>query len=104
MRVTFSNFNFHFEIIFIAPAESTLTLDIIDLPDFKSNDLVSIEDSSAYPLFAEWIKADENALLNTTSLQDSATCEGIDTGRLPQEYDGTAAGAPGMTQPGMFGS
>lgn len=82
-----------------------MSLDVVTLPDFKSLELPSIEDSTSYPLFSQWIKSDENALLNTTSLEGSETCASIDSGRLPIEWDGDANGAPaGSTLPGTFGS
>ena len=74
--------------------------DIIALPSFKSNDLPSIESSFEYPLFSEWIKSDENALLNTTSLVDM--CDGVTNVRVPLPFDG--AGSPGLTMPGVFPS
>mmetsp|Transcript_598 Transcript_598/g.1176 ORF Transcript_598/g.1176 Transcript_598/m.1176 type:complete len:266 (+) Transcript_598:668-1465(+) len=81
--------------------ESSMSIDVIDLPDFKSTELPTIESSSQYPLFSEWIKPNENALLNTTSLEDGMTCDSSDF-RMPMEWDGD--GAPGNTQPGTFGS
>ena len=70
----------------IAGVEGILNLDVIDLPDFKSSDLPSIESSADYPLFSEWIKSDENALLNTTSL-DNGMCDGLPDFRNPLPWD-----------------
>ena len=78
----------------IVPENITL----ISLPSFKSNELPSIEDSTDYPMFSQWIKSDENALLNTTSLQ----CDDVSNVRVPIPFDGD--GAPGETMPGYFPS
>lgn len=86
----------------ISGIEGNITLAIINLPNFKSNDLPSIESSTDYPLFSEWIKSDENALLNTTSL-DRTMCANLPDFRTPlPSFDG--AGSPGLTMPGVFPS
>lgn len=72
-----------------AGIENTISLDIITLPNFKTSDLPSIEDSNDYPLFSEWIHADENALLNTTGLEGS--CDGLPDWRNPVPFDGNGA-------------
>ena len=86
----------------ITGTEGTLPLDIIDLPDFKSSDLPSIESSSDYPLYSPWIKSDENALLNTTSLDDNGLCSDAAMpdflNPLPWDEDG----APPGTFPSVF--
>ena len=77
--------------------------DMIALPSFKSTDLPSIESSSDYPMFSQWIKSDENALLNTTSLVDPVDmCSDVTNVRVPLSLDGY--GAPGATLPGFFPS
>ena len=77
-------------------------LDIVNLPNFKSIDLPSIESSDEYPLFNDWIKVDENALLNTTSLEGTAICATMPDFRNPLPFDGD--GAPGATLQGVFPS
>ena len=62
----------------------------------------SIESSDEYPLFNDWIKIDENALLNTTSLEGTAICDTMPDFRNPLPFDGD--GAPGATLPGVFPS
>lgn len=50
---------------------------VVNLPPFKSSDFITIENPSRYHhVFAQWIHADENGLLNTTSLQDTDQCDG----------------------------
>ena len=85
----------------ISGIEGNITLDIINLPNFKSNDLPSIESSTDYPLFSEWIKSDENALLNTTSL-DRTMCANLPDFRNPLPFNG--AGSPGLTMSGVVPS
>jgi hypothetical protein len=77
---------------------AALSLDVLDLPDFKSPDLPSIESSSDYPLYDTWIKSDENAMLNATALQDDGACDGFADFRDPLPWDGEGA------QPGTFPS
>lgn len=71
---------------------------VVSLPDFKSNDLPSMEGSSEYPMFAEWVHEDEHALLNTTSLEGGGQCDGFPTFRRPVEVN--EEGSP----PGAFQS
>ena len=67
---------------------SILGYDIVSLPDFKSTDLPTIENSQEYPMFEPWIKPYENALLNTTSLEGSpGQCDGFPTFRQPFALD-----------------
>ena len=80
---------------------SIIPLDIINLPaNYKSIELPSIEDSTDYPLFGEWIKSDENALLNTTSLE--GTCNNLTNIHIPLPYEDNEA--PGQTLSGVFPS
>lgn len=87
------------------PAVSILgvdNLDIIDLPNFKSSEFPSIETADDYPLFAEWIKSDENALLNTSSLNGACSNVQSDDVRVPKPYDADGLGDPFET--GAFSS
>lgn len=78
-------------------------LDIIALPAFKTSDLISMEDPTEYdPLFAQYIKADENAMLNSTSLDGTTECNELPDFRNPIPYsaEGTLKGA----FPSIFGT
>lgn len=85
----------------IAGVDSVLPLNILPLPHFKSESCPSIESSDDYPLFNEWIKSNENALLlNTTSL--NGMCDDFPDVRKPLPFDGD--NSPGNTQTGTFPS
>jgi len=81
---------------------SILGYNIVSLPDFKSTDLPTIEDSNEYPMFDPWIKPYENALLNTTSLEGSpGQCDGFPTFRQPFPLDDVDS--PPGSFPAVFG-
>ena len=80
---------------------SILSYNVVSLPDFKSTQLPTIESSDDYPLFDTWIKPYENALLNTTSLEDSQECDGFPTFRQPFELNEDSS--PPGTFPAVFG-
>lgn len=59
------------------------SLNLITLPvDFKSVDLPSVESASEYPLFEQWIKEDEHALLKT-GLEETGLCDDLPDVRNP---------------------
>jgi hypothetical protein len=78
---------------------SILPYNVVSLPNFKSNQLPTIESSDEYPMFAPWIKPFEHALLNTTL--DENECVGFPSFRapFPQNEDGFIPG----TFPAVFG-
>jgi len=78
-----------------------LSFSIIDLPEFKSADLPSVEDTLDYPLFDTWIKPDENAMLNTTSWSSLKECSALPDFRNPLPYD--ERGSHPGTFPSIFG-
>lgn len=82
----------------VAALEGVVDLDVVDLPAFGSVDLPSIESADDYPIMGEWIKSDENALLNTTGLD---ACDGLPDFRRPLPWD-EAAAMPGTFQ-SIFG-
>lgn len=75
---------------------------VVDLPSFKSSDFLAIENASSYHhLFAQWIHADENGLLNTTSLENTNQCDGHPDFRQPVPVNDRDA--PPGTIPTVFG-
>lgn len=75
---------------------------VVELPPFKSLDFLTIENASSYHhLFAQWIHADENGLLNTTSLEGSDQCNGHPDFRQPLPVNDRDA--PPGTLPTVFG-
>jgi len=84
--------------------DPNLNLDVLDLGaagvEFKSADLPSVEGAGGYhPAFAEWIRPDENAMLNTTL--DAALCAGLPDFRVPVAWNEGGA-LPGAS-PSIFG-
>lgn len=78
-----------------------LPYNVVDLPVFKSIDLPTIENADDYPLFSDYVKPFENALLNTTALEGSNQCDGFPTFRKPFPLDD--AGSPPVYFPTVFG-
>ncbi len=81
--------------------ESILPYDVVDLPVFKSKDLPTIENADDYPLFSDYVKPFENALLNTTDLEGSNQCDDFPTFRKP--YPLNDDGSPPGYFPTVFG-
>ena len=81
-------------------------LDIVNLPNFKTSDLPSIESADDYPLFAQWLgnQGEESALLNTTAL--TGQCNNMPSFRVPLPYDadGTPESIETGTVPSIFGT
>lgn len=108
MRAT-SGSTEHLEIVLdnpevsVAGFENTnvVPYNVVDLPVFKSNDLPTIENSDEYPLFSDYVKPFENALLNTTSLEESNQCDDFPTFRKP--YPLGNVGTPPGYFPTVFG-
>ena len=80
---------------------SILPYNVVSLPDYKSSDLPTIESPDEYPLFDQYIHANENAILNTTTLEGSTECEGFPTFRQP--FPLNEVDAPPHTFPAVFG-
>ena len=78
-----------------------LPYSVVELPAFKSNDLPTIERADDYPLFSQWIKPFENALLNTTSLEGSNQCDGFPSFRRP--FPLNDVDSPPGSFPAVFG-
>eukprot|EP00804_Cyclotella_cryptica_P013853 CCRYP_002403-RF/>CCRYP_002403-RF protein AED:0.04 eAED:0.04 QI:361/1/1/1/0.81/0.82/17/505/2306 len=75
---------------------------VVDLPPFKSSQFLSIENATAFHhLFAQWIHADENGLLNTTSLDGTDQCDGHPNFRQPLPVN--ERDSPPGTIPTVFG-
>ena len=76
----------------------------VALPPFGSNEFPAVEKASEdFPLFTAWMKDDENAMLNSDSLESSTQCDGFPSFRQPEavavEYDD----APQSILPTVFG-
>ncbi|KAK1734850.1 hypothetical protein QTG54_014310 [Skeletonema marinoi] len=76
----------------------------VTLPPFGSNEFPAVEMASEeFPLFTEWMKDDENALLNSDSLESSAQCDGFPSFRQPEAVAETKDDAPLSILPTVFG-
>lgn len=80
---------------------SILNYNVVSLPNFKSSDFPTIENTDEYPLFDTWIHPYEHGLLNTTSLEDSGQCDGFPTFRQP--FPLTDSDSADGTFPAVFG-
>ena len=80
---------------------SILNYNVVSLPNFKSNDFPTIENTDEYPLFDNWIHPYEHGLLNTTSLEGSGQCDGFPSFRQP--FPLTDADSADGTFPAVFG-
>ncbi|KAL7541680.1 LOW QUALITY PROTEIN: hypothetical protein ACHAXR_011131 [Thalassiosira sp. AJA248-18] len=77
---------------------SILPYQVVTLPNFKSNDLPTLENTDDYPMFDQWTQPFEHALLNTTNLEGSGQCDGFPSFRQPFPLNGVDS------QPGAFPS
>lgn len=89
------------EVRFTGAPSSWNPYNVVSLPEYNSADLPSIDNGENWPAFATWVHPNEDALLNTTSLEDSNECEGFPDFHLPQPYD--ASGSPKGRFPAVFG-
>ena len=78
-----------------------LPYDVVDLPVYGSAKLPTIESPDDYPMFSEWVHANEAVLLNTTDLEDSGQCDNFPNFRQPIPHSGS--GAPNGVFPTVFG-
>ena len=76
----------------------------VALPPFGSNEFPAVEKASEeFPLFTEWIKDDENALLNSEILESSTQCDGFPSFRQPEAVAEVKDDTPLSNLPTVFG-
>ena len=76
----------------------------VTLPPFGSNAFPAVEKASEeFPLLTEWMKDDENALLNSDILESSTQCDGFPSFRQPEAVAETKDDAPLSILPTVFG-
>lgn len=89
------------EVKFTGAPSSMNPYNAVSLPEYNSVDLPSIDNGENWPVFATWVHPNEDALLNTTSLEDSNECDGFPNFHLPLPHD--ESGAPKGRFPTVFG-
>ena len=76
----------------------------VTLPMFGSSEFSAVEKASGeFPLFANFMKDDENALLNSDSLEASTQCDGFPSFRQPEAVAVPMEDAPESILPTIFG-
>ncbi len=76
----------------------------VALPSFGSSEFPAVEKASEdFPLFTEWMKDDENALLTTNVLESSTQCDGFPSFRQPEAVAVPTEDAPLSILPTVFG-
>ena len=84
--------------------EALLPYSTVTLPAFGSSEFPAVEKASeAYPLFTEWMKDDENGLLDTNALESSTQCDGFPSFRQPEAVAVEMDDAPQSILPTVFG-
>jgi hypothetical protein len=84
--------------------EDLLPYATVNLPPFGSAEFPAVEKASEeFPLFTEWMKDDENALLNSSSLEATAQCYGFPSFRQPEAVAELTKDAPESILPTVFG-
>lgn len=75
------------EIKFSGVPSSIKKYNTVSLPEYNSADLPSIDGGEDWPVFSTWVHPNEDAILNTTSLEDSNQCDGFPNFYIPLPYD-----------------
>ena len=80
------------EVKFTGAPSSMNPYNTVSLPELNSVDLPSIDNGENWPVFETWVHPNEDALLNTTSLEDSNECDDFPSFHLPLPHN--EPGAP----------
>lgn len=80
---------------------SILPWNVVPLPSLNTPSFPSIDNGDEWPAFSTWFHPNENALLNTTDLEGTSTCDGFPSYHQPIPHD--EEGAPKGTFPTVFG-
>ena len=89
------------EVKFSGVPSSINAYNAVNLPEMNSIDLPSIDNGENWPAFATWVHPNEDAMLNTTSLEDTNQCDGFPSFHIPVPHD--MPGAPKGAFPTVFG-
>jgi len=76
----------------------------VNLPPFGSTEFPAVEKASEeFPIFTDWMKDDENALLNSSSLEATTQCDGFPSFRQPEAVAVLTEDSPESILPTVFG-
>lgn len=89
------------EVKFTGVPSSINPYNAVDLPELNSIDFPSIDNGEEWPVFETWIHPNEDALLNTTSLEDTNQCDDFPNFHIPLPHD--KEGAPKGAFSTVFG-